>query len=152
MLITDIPLYGISGLSVAEKVSCNVLIYTERFEARYILAALRCGVKGYISRTNADIADAIRNTADGVSVYDKKVLQIMDSGCSQKPLTPNEKQLLRWVVKGYKEEQIAQILGCNIDKAHNLYRCLKTRLKCGTQAQAVYYALKNGYMDFNDFR
>lgn len=56
------------------------------------------------------------------------------------PLSPREKECLRWTAQGKTAEEIAMILNLKIITVKFYLRSIRQKLNCNTIAQAVYKA------------
>jgi DNA-binding NarL/FixJ family response regulator len=126
-----------------------VLIVSMHSDLLYVRAALDAGARGYLlkSATDLKLAEAVRAVAAGREFLDSRiVLPNAMSGAASRPLTPRELEVLRLIVRGKSNREIADLLGigANTVGVHraNILQALGIR----KTARLVLYAIGRGLM------
>jgi DNA-binding NarL/FixJ family response regulator len=140
----------------AEHPATRVVVLTTYADDEHILAALRAGATGYLTKDagRGQIAQAVRAAAGGQSVLDPQVQQRLVSAASGVPspstvplpdgLTTRELEVLRLIANGLSNREIAGQLyvGEATVKSHINRIFAKTGVR--DRAQAVQYAYSHG--------
>jgi DNA-binding NarL/FixJ family response regulator len=140
----------------AEHPATRVVVLTTYADDEHILAALRAGALGYLTKDagRGQIAQAVRAAAGGQSVLDPQVQQRLVSAASSAPspstaappdgLTTRELEVLRLIANGLSNREIAGQLyvGEATVKSHINRIFAKTGVR--DRAQAVQYAYSHG--------
>jgi DNA-binding NarL/FixJ family response regulator len=130
----------------------KILICTTRHDRALVKQAVRCGVQGYILKTEpvSDFAQAVRCLSEGASWFSQPVLsEVVQARADLPPgrLTAREVEVLRLVRQGRKNRDIGVVLGlaeqtvCNyvrniFDKLH-IQRRVEVALWDREQLQAA---------------
>jgi DNA-binding NarL/FixJ family response regulator len=149
ILLLDIRMPKAGGFDIlpnirARSPGTNILILSGVLEDRYIAEALQQGAMGYLLKTatHADLVKAIRTTHAGELWAQRKVLtQVVEHMRQQirelqgpplelgEPLTDREREIVKWVMQGMLNKEIATQLGISEKtvKAHlrNIFRKMK---------------------------
>jgi DNA-binding NarL/FixJ family response regulator len=123
VVLLDVHLPDGSGSSVAERVlaereGVRFLALSVSDAAEDVIAVIRAGARGYVTKSisPAELADAIRRVHEGDAVFSPKLAGfVLDafsgSGPSGDPeldqLTPREREVLRYIARGYAYKEIA---------------------------------------------
>jgi DNA-binding NarL/FixJ family response regulator len=154
ILLADIEIPGIDGIELARRArevspDTRCIIYSTRSDDRYILSALRVGVKGYVLKTAGfeQLDDALQKVYSGGLYLSDEVLQkLIDYYCAgdhdvtgQETLSGREKEVLLLVKDGLTNAEIARRLGIShrTVEAHR-FRAMK-KLHLRNQAELVRY-------------
>lgn len=158
LAIVDVNLPGISGLDVAREVirqrrGTRVLVVSAYDDHAYVTEALDIGVGGYLLKTASaqEVIDAVRVVAAGVFVLDGAIstrIRHRSPGTrlersSAQSFTPREKDVLRLLVEGRSNKQIASELALGIRTVETHVSSLLVKLDVSSRAEAVARALRN---------
>lgn len=122
VVLMDLSMPDVDGIDATTRLRAafpdvRVIVLTGSPDAHLVSAALDAGASGYLmkSASGDDIAEAIRGVANGQSVFGSEALQALRS-VPEPPgpggeLTPRETDVLRLVVGGLSNKQIAVELG-----------------------------------------
>src|SRR5262249_47380065 len=140
----------------AEHPRTQVVVLTTYAEDADILAALRAGALGYLTKDagRVQIAHAIRAAAAGQSVLDPGVQQRLLAAASAGPaagqpgdlpdgLTPREADVLRLIADGRSNREIAQQLYVSEATVKSHINRLFAKTGVRDRAQAVQYAYRH---------
>ena len=145
---------GITAIGNIRKVSprTKVIVLTMYTEEHQILEALRAGVRGCVTKTQAveHLIVAVREVCNG-GVYlspsvSGAVVQafLTKSDVPYDPLTDRERQVLQLVAEGNTTKQIALILGVAVKTAETHRVKVMEKLDIHSTSGLVRYAIRRG--------
>lgn len=159
VLLLDLHLPDVDGVAVTAAVGehcpqTRVLILSASGEQQHVLDAVKAGAIGYLmkSASSQELLDAVRRTADGVSVFTPGLAGLVlgeyrrqdDDGPR---LTEREREILRLVAKGLGYRQIAERLVLSHRTVQNHVQNTLRKLQMHNRAQLVRYAIESGLAD-----
>lgn len=157
ILLLDLGLPGMSGLEVITEVlrlapSCRIIVLTVFEDEEKISRALTSGACGYLLKTAGpdEITGAIRQAADGGTPMSPRVarslidiLARLTQPAIHVELSPREREMLKCLVDGLTNKEIAVRLDLSTHTVDSYARTLFTKLKVRSRAAAVARALKD---------
>lgn len=161
LLITDITMPDISGIEVTAYINENypntkVLILSMHSNEEFIIKALNAGAKGFLPKeTGADeLLEAINAIHNGNCYFNKNIsdtiLNSMVSRTKQTKqqaqlaeLTKREIEILKLVVEGLTNKEIAKQLFISIRTVDSHKNNLMTKLNLKSTVELVKFAIKN---------
>jgi len=129
-----------------------VLMLSMHSEDTWVRLALESGANGYIlkSAVDLDLADAIKRVAAGNTVLDPKVsLPAVLKGERASGLTNREVEILRLIVGGKSNKEIAVDLGLSVNTVAVHRANIMESLGIHNTAELVVYAIKNGLVNLS---
>jgi len=115
--LVDIRMPGAGGLWLIEALrghmpECRAIVLTQETDPVQAAQALRAGAAGYLLKdvTQFDLAEAIRLVAGGKRCLHPEVERSMGCGTPEWRLTGREQDVLRELVAGYSNKEIAKRL------------------------------------------
>lgn len=115
-----------------------LLVVTGSTSPFYLRDLLELGVEGLLTEPNRpeDIVQALRRVSDGEHFYDGPQL-------SESILSPRERQILRAVVLGRENYQIARMLGISSRTVSNFVSTIKEKLSVRNHVELalIYFGL-----------
>jgi DNA-binding NarL/FixJ family response regulator len=134
----------------------NVVVLTTYADDEDILAALRAGALGYLTKDagRTQIAHAVRSAAAGQSVLAREVQQKLvaaasssSSGALPDGLTAREVEVLRLIAAGLANREIAARLFVTEATVKSHINRLFAKTGVSHRAQAVQYAYRHGLIE-----
>jgi DNA-binding NarL/FixJ family response regulator len=130
----------------------RAILLTVHAEDRYVLEAVRAGVRGYVLKKQAaaDLVRAIREVSAG-GVYlspgiSAAVIEAVRSprAPAEEPLTAREREVLQLVAEGKTTKEIAVLLGVSVKTADAHRTRLMQKLAIHDIASLTRYAIRQG--------
>jgi DNA-binding NarL/FixJ family response regulator len=119
VVFVDISLEDESGLDVAKYIKhvnpkLKVIILSSHKEEFYVINALEAGVNGYIHKTAdaGELVKGITKVLNGGTFYSQEISGLLIDSAYHRDrhtpfLTPKEKEVIRYVIDGYSNKEIA---------------------------------------------
>jgi DNA-binding NarL/FixJ family response regulator len=153
----DLSMPLLNGLETARQLATwergpRTILLTVHAEDRYVLEAVRAGVRGYVLKKQAaaDLVRAIREVAGG-GVYlspgiSAAVVEAVRSPRTpaEEPLTAREREVLQLVAEGKTTKEIAVLLGVSVKTADAHRTRLMQKLDIHDIAGLTRYAIRQG--------
>ncbi len=150
--VLDVRMPGLGGIEVARRLTAagsptGVILYTGYAERALVIEAIDAGAHGFVLKESSlsDLARAVRVVADGRTYVDPVLAGVLAGpGAADKipGITRREREVLRLLADGMRNEQIAKELSISpltvrthIDKA-------MAKLEADTRTEAVANALR----------
>ncbi len=151
VLLTDIEMPGRSGLDVAAELRrrddpTRVLIVTTFARGGYLRRAMDAGVLGYVLKDApiAELVDALRKVHAGERVVSPELA--VAAWDAADPLTDRERELLREVVDGASNAEIAQRLHLAEGTVRNYLSTAMAKLNARNRSEAASTARERGWL------
>ena len=157
VVLMDIQMPGVDGLSAAEKIlaanpAARVVFLTTFSDDDYIVRALRLGARGYLIKQDVGtIAPALRSVMAGQSVLEGEVLAraaALSADCvrpqreepEMRGLTEREREVVRAIADGMSNVEVAAALYMSEGTVRNHISSILAKLGLRNRTQiAVYY-------------
>jgi NarL family two-component system response regulator LiaR len=166
VVILDVAMPKLNGIEAAKqiKAACPdiaILMLSAYGYEPYLIASLQAGVSGYLLKSSPvpELTRAIRSVHDGQAVFDfeavKKVLRGLGTGLGgghekAQGLHPRELEVLRLAAKGISNKDIALRLGIGSRTVQTHLLRIFTKLGVNSRTEAVFHALKQGWLTLDD--
>ncbi|MEO6090692.1 MAG: response regulator transcription factor [Umezawaea sp.] len=151
VLLTDIEMPGRSGLEVAAELRrrddpTRVLIVTTFARGGYLRRAMDAGVLGYVLKDApiAELVDALRRVHAGERVVSPELA--VAAWDAADPLTDRERELLREVVTGASNAEIARRLHLAEGTVRNYLSTAMAKLNARNRSEAATIAGERGWL------
>lgn len=157
LVLLDVSLPDHNGLEILKHLHAThpdlpVLIFSVHPERQYVVRALQEGAAGYLLKSNAprELVVAIRKISQGERYISATLVShlIHEVAETEKPLhatlTPREAQVMRRLVAGWAQKEIAYELGLSVQTISTHRRHLLHKLCLHTTADLVRYAIEHG--------
>jgi DNA-binding NarL/FixJ family response regulator len=150
--LVDIRMPGLSGIELARRLAearspTGPILYTGHAERGLLLEALDIGVRGFLLKESPldDLLRAIRIVAGGESYIDPALAHVLvGPAATQKlaTLTKREREILRLLADGMRNEQVARQLSISPLTVRTHVKNAMGKLEADTRTQAVATALR----------
>ena len=127
VVVLDVHLPDGSGASVVERCpSVRFLALSVSDAAEDVIDVIRAGARGYVTKSISpvELADAIRRVHEGDAVFSPRLAGfVLDAFAGSAPpsidpeldqLTPREREVLRYIARGYAYKEIARELHLSV--------------------------------------
>ena len=161
ILLLDIRMPGLGGIEALPQIrekapGTKVLILSGFSEGELMFQALQLGAKGYLSKllTHRDLIKAIRATYAGEVWAERKVLsEVLESlrqkmqeknpplSDMQETLTDREHEIVKWVIQGMTNKEIAARLGISDKTVKTHLSNIFNKLKISRRLQLVLHRI-----------
>jgi DNA-binding NarL/FixJ family response regulator len=129
VVLLDVHMPDGGGVAVIEAVHTQhpdqlFLALSVSDDSADVIAIVRAGARGYVTKTitGEELADAVKRVRDGDAVFSPRLAGfVLDAFAGEIPaeevdpeldqLTPREREVLRYIARGYMYKEIAQRLG-----------------------------------------
>jgi two-component system nitrate/nitrite response regulator NarL len=152
--VIDLRMPGLSGMAVARRVSdrTGVILYTGYSDGALVAEALEAGVRGFVLKEAplGDVARAIRTVCGGGIYVDPVLagaLAAAETTGSLKLLSQREREVLRLLADGLRNEEIGRRLHIAAETARAHIRNAMRKLGADTRTQAVALALRQSIIE-----
>lgn len=157
IIISDINMPGFSGFNllnyVRAKHTAKVLLLSVLKDSFTIKRAYRLGVSGYLSKDTSitNIFKALDTIRKGYKYTNEEIDKVLLESATElnqkkedRPLTPQEKIVLRKICEEKSSKQIAEELGISIHTINNHRKSILKKTKSTNLVSLSKYAAKNG--------
>lgn len=151
VVLLDVRMPGVDGIDALSEIlaaapQTKVVMLTTSDTEEDVYRAISLGAKGYILKETEPntLLDAIRTVANGGTCVPDAIQRIYDVRVSEKSLTAREREILRYVAKGFSNDEIGKQLGisANTVKAH--VASIIATLGAGDRAESVAIGIQRG--------
>ena len=155
LILMDLLMDDMDGVEATTQIKkdlphIKVVMLTSFIEDKEVYRALDAGVDSYILKTTSasDIAEAVRKTYRGESVFEPEVLVKMRNRMKKKAelyemLTEREMEILLLIAKGYSNQEIASASHITIKTVKTHVSHIFSKLEVSDRTQAAIYAMEN---------
>lgn len=158
VLLTDVSMgTEKSGLLLVKRlydvgISTNSVVLTMHNEQEYLSQALKSGAVGYLLKSSSDeeLFKAIRQAAAGeIFICDEMLQGFVHNALSHvdpaaESLTPRESEIVSLAVKGYSNQEIAQMLAISVKTVEGQKSKIMHKLAIETKPELFDYAVRHG--------
>jgi two-component system response regulator NreC len=163
ILLLDLSMPDLDGIAVTKKIKprfpdLHILILTIHEDQAMLREAIRAGASGYILKRAAEteLISAINILMRGDMYVDPvMVRELFDETVSTQrskyeniePLTPRETEVLTYIVQGYTNRQIGEVLNISVRTVEGHRANLSGKLGLQSRVDLVRYAREHGLID-----
>lgn len=156
VVLMDINMPGMNGLDATCKifeagVKTKIIMLTMHEDVELLQACIRAGASGYIVKRAAEseLIDAIYAAMRGIvyihpsligSLVTPTAKPVIPPPASVEPLTVREEEILKFIVKGYTNRQIAEELSISVRTVETHRANLMDKLNLRSRVDLVRYA------------
>ena len=164
LIILDISMPGISGIDIIPllkeiKSDVKILILSMHTQDEYVFSALQAGANGFLAKQNTsrtELYKAIKVIFEGQEYYSPGIINTIKESylkaVSRKPvepiadnrqLTKRELEILKHVVEGFSNTEIADRLSITIRTVETHKTNILQKLNLRNSVELVKYAIRN---------
>ncbi len=157
LVVMDISMPVMNGIEAAAEIrrsvpSARLVLLTVHTENRYILEALKSGIRGYVlkSRAPSELVEAIHEILSGRIYLSPGISQtvveayLQQNSAEPESLTRRELQVLQLVAEGKTTKEIAMSLSVSVKTADSHRSNIMHKLNMHSVADLVRYAIRRG--------
>jgi two-component system response regulator NreC len=161
VVLMDVTMPGKSGIEAIPDVlkevpEAKVLVLSMEDDPKYVREAFSAGAAGYVLKEAADaeVVVAIREVAGGGRYVHPSLgarLAAADAeaarAAADEVLSEREREVLRLLALGHTNQEIAKMLYISVRTAETHRAHIMQKLRLGTRAELVRYALDHGMLE-----
>lgn len=167
LVFMDLRMPGVSGIEATRLVcgkfpETRVIVLTIYEDDAYVKEAIRAGAKAYVLKKakREDLVRVVRDVLQGRAFLDPSVVpavfrilkQRMDPWSNQntggkEPLSERELEVLKGIVEGLKDRDIARILSISKHTVRSHVKSVYRKLGVSSRSQAVARAVRAGIIE-----
>jgi DNA-binding NarL/FixJ family response regulator len=159
VVLMDVHMPGGGGQAVIEAVAptsptVRFLALSVSDAAEDVIAVIRAGARGYVTKTISatDLAGAIERVHDGDAVFSPRLAGfVLDAFAGEPPrnhpgdpeldrLTPREREVLRYIARGYAYKQVARELHISIKTVETHVSAVLRKLQLSSRYELTRWA------------
>lgn len=152
LLLVDIGLKDMNGLELTRVLSktyplLKILVLSMYDNTEYVSESVRSGASGYVLKNSPsrEIIAAIEAIASGGTFYSAAIAQrLISDKQSDNELTPRESQVLRKMVEGMNNKEMARELDISVRTVETHRLSIRRKLNIDKPAALVKYAIDHG--------
>jgi len=134
------------------------LILSMHLEDEYVFKAVDMGVKGYLHKdaSSQELIMALKHVSQGESYFSQRVVKVImegsrykrgSNGKKPKDLTRREKEIIRLVIDGQPNAEIAKQLGISVRTVENHRFNMLRKIGARNTPELVRFTLENKILD-----
>jgi len=152
LLLVDIGLKDMNGLELTRVLSktyplLKILVLSMYDNTEYVSESVRSGASGYVLKNSPsrEIIAAIEAIASGGTFYSAAIAQrLIADKHTDNELTPRESQVLRKMVEGMNNKEMARELDISVRTVETHRLSIRRKLNIDKPAALVKYAIDHG--------
>jgi two-component system response regulator NreC len=159
VILMDIVMAGMDGMEATRQIknrwpNMQVLVLTMHRSDEYFFEMLKAGASGYVLKgaETEDLMRAVRVVAEGEAfLYPTMARKLIGDFLNRtgeektmQSLSPREKEILRLMVKGYSNQEIAEHLVISPSTVHSHRSNIMSKLGLSSRHELIEYARSKG--------
>lgn len=165
VILMDLMMPVMDGIEATRRIKqeapeCNILVLTSFSTNDKVLPSLNAGAIGYLLKdsTPTELIKAIQQVAQGEGSLDpavtrqvlQKIQQPVASAPAQEELTDREREVLKFMARGYSNAEIAHLMVISNPTVHTHVSRILAKLNLTSRTQAALYALRKGLVTLDE--
>jgi DNA-binding NarL/FixJ family response regulator len=165
VVLLDVHMPGGGGVEVIEQVAKRrpqqrFLALSVSDDAKDVIAVVRAGARGYVTKTitGEELADAIRRVRAGDAVFSPRLAGfVLDAFAGELPpeevdpeldqLTAREREVLRYIARGYMYKEIAHRLSISVKTVEAHVSSVLRKLQLSSRHELSRWAVARRLVD-----
>ena len=165
VVLLDVHMPGGGGVQVIEQVSKTrpqqrFLALSVSDDPKDVIAIVRAGARGYVTKTitGDELADAVQRVRDGDAVFSPRLAGfVLDAFAGDLPpeevdpeldqLTAREREVLRYIARGYLYKEIALRLGISAKTVEAHVSAVLRKLQLSNRHELSRWAVQRGWLE-----
>jgi len=165
VVLLDVHMPGGGGVEVIDQVSKRrpqqrFLALSVSDDPDDVIAVVRAGARGYVTKTitGPDLADAVRRVREGDAVFSPRLAGfVLDAFAGDLPaeeldpeldqLTPREREVLRYIARGYMYKEIAHRLEISVKTVEAHVSSVLRKLQLSSRHELSRWAVSRRLVD-----
>ncbi|MBD2754166.1 response regulator [Spirosoma validum] len=158
LILLDVNLQGVNGIDLAKKISSafqsiRIIMLTMYDQPKLLEETRKAGLHGYLLKdtTTPELLNAIRSVLQGKTSFDDAILTgrlsedaFGDDFARRLNLTFREVEIIKLIIAGLTNEQIAEELGISVFTVKTHRKNIHFKLGITNVAELIQFAIKNG--------
>jgi DNA-binding NarL/FixJ family response regulator len=158
IIVMDLGMPELNGLDATRQIKrilpkTEILIFTANETEEIVRGVFRAGARAYLlkSEANKHLIPAIEALCKGRTYFSSKVSELVFAGylkgdgpTTDPTLTPREREIVQLIAEGKSNKDVAALLGVSIKTVETHRAAIMSKLKLGSVADLVRYAVRNG--------
>jgi DNA-binding NarL/FixJ family response regulator len=165
VVLLDVHMPGGGGVEVIEQVAKQrpqqrFLALSVSDDPKDVIAIVRAGARGYVTKTitGEELADAVARVRDGDAVFSPRLAGfVLDAFAGELPpeevdpeldqLTPREREVLRYIARGYMYKEIAHRLSISVKTVEAHVSSVLRKLQLSSRHELSRWAVARRLVD-----
>lgn len=165
VVLLDVHMPGGGGVEVIEQAAKQrpqqrFLALSVSDDPKDVIAIVRAGARGYVTKTitGEELADAVRRVRDGDAVFSPRLAGfVLDAFAGDLPaeevdpeldqLTPREREVLRYIARGYMYKEIAHRLSISAKTVEAHVSSVLRKLQLSSRHELSRWAVSRRLVD-----
>ena len=149
--LLDVRMPGVDGIAALDEIlsdipDAKVIMLSTSDAEEDIFRAVTMGAKGYLLKESDPnrLLDAIRTVAAGGSCLPEELRRVYEARAAERGLTSRESEILRYIAKGYSNEEIADMVHLSLNTVKTHVKSILSNLNVSDRAEAVAEGIHRG--------
>lgn len=149
--LLDVRMPGVDGIAALEAIladnpAAKVIMLSTSDAEEDVYRAVSMGAKGYLLKETDPnrLLDSIRTVASGGTCLPDELRRVYEMRASERGITVREREILKYVAKGFSNEDIARTLGLSTNTVKAHIKSILFNLNVSDRAEAVAEGIHRG--------
>ena len=149
--LLDVRMPGVDGIAalgeiLADNPEAKVLMLSTSDAEEDVYRAIETGAKGYLLKESDPnrLMDAIQTVYAGGTYMPDELKRVYEARAGERGLTSRECQILRYIAKGYTNEEIAELVHLSLHTVKTHVKSILANMNVSDRAEAVAEGIHRG--------